>query len=259
MINCVAEPVLDENGEPIPERLPYIVLIIDELADIMMTAKADVETSLARIAQLSRAVGIHSIIATQRPSVNVITGTIKANFPTRIAFQVTSQVDARTILDGKGAEALLGRGDMLFKHPGASGLQRNQGALVEDEEIERVVNFVAEQGEQEFNVDVFKLSTGAGGDDGGAAGELTAEDEDLIQQATEIIVRDRRATTSYIQRCMRIGYNRAASIIETLEQRGIIGPQIGTAPREILVLGAQAHDDNPLDEAENDDMDDPAS
>jgi len=234
------EEVLDEHGNQLPERLPYIVLIIDELADIMMTARADVETSLARIAQLSRAVGIHSIIATQRPSVNVITGTIKANFPTRIAFQVTSQIDARTILDGKGAESLLGRGDMLFKHPGASGLQRNQGALVEDEELDSIVKFVSEQVEQQFDEGVFRLqAAGPGLDDDGGGGEASAEDEELIQQATEIIVRDRRATTSYIQRCMRIGYNRAASIMETLEQRGVIGPQIGTAPREILILGSQ--------------------
>lgn len=229
------EPVLDEDGNPLPDHLPYIVVVIDELADIMMTAKADVETSLARIAQLSRAVGIHTIIATQRPSVNVITGTIKANYPTRIAFQVTSQVDSRTILDGKGAESLLGRGDMLFRPPGASNLERNQGALVDDDEIERVVGFLAEQGEQEFEPDVFKSAGGAGATLPGLGEDAGEEDEDLIQQAIEIIKRDRRPTTSYIQRCLRIGYNRAALIIETLEQRGVIGPQLGTAPREILI------------------------
>ncbi|MBT3378343.1 MAG: hypothetical protein HN742_10900 [Lentisphaerae bacterium] len=231
-------PELDDDGKPIPTKLPFIVVIIDELADVMMTAKADVETSLARIAQLSRAVGIHTIIATQRPSVNVITGTIKANFPTRIAFQVTSQVDSRTILDGKGAESLLGRGDMLFRSPSASGLERNQGALVDDMEIERVVEFCAGQGDQQFDEEVFKVSAGSSGDPSSAegAGGGEAQDEELVQQAIEIIVRDRRATTSYLQRCMRIGYNRAASLIEVLEQRGVIGPQIGTAPREILIL-----------------------
>lgn len=230
------EVKMDPNGDPIPDRLPYIVVVIDELADIIMTAKADVETSLARIAQLSRAVGIHTVIATQRPSVNVITGTIKANFPTRIAFQVTSQVDSRTILDGKGAEALLGRGDMLFKPPGASKLERNQGALVEDEEIERVVTFCAEQTEQQFDLTVFKaLETADGGGETDDA-SLSDADEDLIERAVEVILRDRRATTSYIQRSLRIGYNRAALIIEILEQRGIIGPQVGTAPREILIL-----------------------
>ena len=229
------ETTLDSNGEPIPDRLPYIVVIIDELADIMMTAKSDVETSLARIAQLSRAVGIHTVIATQRPSVNVITGTIKANFPTRIAFQVTSQIDSRTILDGKGAEALLGRGDMLFRPPGASKLERNQGSLVEDEEIERVVAFCADQTEQQFDLTVFKAmeAVGAGGEEGEAS--LSGADEELIERAVEVILRDRRATTSYIQRSLRIGYNRAAMIIEILEQRGIIGPQIGTTPREILI------------------------
>ncbi len=253
------ETVLDDNGAPIPDRLPYIVVIIDELADIMMTAKADVETSLARIAQLSRAVGIHSIIATQRPSVNVITGTIKANFPTRVAFQVTSQVDSRTILDGKGAESLLGRGDMLFRPPGAARLERNQGAMVDDDEIEEVVGFVANQLEQEFDESVFKVSGDGKGSDGkgGAAGELSSEDEQLVQQAIEIIVRDRRATTSYLQRCMRIGYNRAASIIEILEERGVIGPQIGTTPREILILGAQTDDRD--DDGPNADADGPGS
>ncbi|NOY80301.1 MAG: DNA translocase FtsK [Kiritimatiellaeota bacterium] len=235
------EPVLDDDGDPIPDRLPYIIVIIDELADIIMTARNDVETSLARIAQLSRAVGIHAIIATQRPSVNVITGTIKANFPTRIAFQVTSQVDSRTILDGKGAEALLGRGDMLFRPPGASKLERNQGALVQDEEIERVVDFWASQAEQSFEESVFRAADAAGGAEAGG-GQVPGADEELIQQAIEIIVRDRRPTTSYIQRCLRIGYNRAALIMEILEQRGIVGPQIGTAPREILIAGGSGGD-----------------
>jgi len=248
------EPVLDEEGKPVPERLPYIVVIIDELADIMMTAKGDVETSLARIAQLSRAVGIHTIIATQRPSVNVITGTIKANFPTRIAFQVTSQVDSRTILDGKGAESLLGRGDMLFKPPGASKLERNQGALVLDEEIERVVDFWAQQAEQQFDQEVFRtIETGGDVDRGPGSGPEAADaDEELVQKAIDIIVRDRRATTSYIQRCLRIGYNRAATIMEILEQRGIVGPQIGTAPREILIAPPQEGGANETENAKED-------
>ncbi len=247
------ELVLDDDGQTIPDKLPYIVVIIDELADIMMTAKADVETSLARIAQLSRAVGIHTIIATQRPSVNVITGTIKANFPTRIAFQVTSQIDSRTILDGKGAEALLGRGDMLFRPPGTARLDRNQGALVDDDEIDRIVGFVADQAGQEFDSEVFKVA-GASGGDGQASGEgqLSDSDEELIQQAIDIIVRDRRATTSYVQRCLRIGYNRAASIMETLEQRGVIGPQIGTAPREILIVSNNDENSTPSDTFDDD-------
>ncbi|MFO7821361.1 MAG: DNA translocase FtsK [Lentisphaeria bacterium] len=245
-------PEFDENGNEIPEKLPYIVIIIDELADIMMAAKKDVETSLARIAQLSRAVGIHTIIATQRPSVNVITGLIKANYPTRIAFQVTSQVDSRTILDGKGAESLLGRGDMLFRPPGASKVERNQSALVEDDEIDAVVDFVSSQQEPEFDMDVFKStdSAGGGGGEGPAGEELSAEDESLVSQAIEVILRDRRATTSYVQRCLRIGYNRAAMIMEILEERGVIGPQVGTAPREILISDNQKGDENTAAESE---------
>jgi S-DNA-T family DNA segregation ATPase FtsK/SpoIIIE len=231
-----AEPVLDDEGQPIPAKLPYIVVIIDELADIMMTARQDVEQSLARIAQMSRAVGIHTIIATQRPSVNVITGVIKANYPTRIAFQVSSQFDSRTIIDGKGAEALLGQGDMLFQAPGAARLERLQGALVDDREIEGVVRHIARWRTPDFGEDLF-AGVGADFSDqvveiGDVAGD---EDEALIQQAIEAIVHDRRASTSYIQRRLRIGYNRAASIMEILEERGIVGPQIGSARREILV------------------------
>ena len=244
----------DDSGEPIPDRLPFMIVIIDELADIMMTAKADVETSLARIAQLARAVGIHVVVATQRPSVNVITGIIKANFPTRIAFQVTSVVDSRTILDGKGAESLLGRGDMLFKPPGGAKLERTQGAMVDDDEIERVVSFVSEQAQPEFMEDILSFGTtkesgdsalannpsntsvsSEGTIDEGTKIEAVDSDEALTQKAISVILRDRRATTSHIQRRLRIGYNRAALIIEKLEQRGIIGPQIGTAPRQILV------------------------
>jgi len=282
--------ILDDEGKPIPERLPYVVIIIDELADIMMTARGDVETSLARIAQLARAVGIHTVIATQRPSVDVLTGLIKANFPTRIAFQVSSLTDSRTILDGKGAETLLGRGDMLFKPPGGSKLERTQGAMVDDEEIERVVTFVSDQASPEFSEDIFsgaeedddgggKPAKSGGGSGGGrpsagrvpgpslaaAQSEMQAEadegsDESLIKQAIQIILRDQRATTSHVQRRLRIGYNRAALIIEELERRGIIGPQIGTAPREILIVDenefnpnassdddASAEDDDPLE------------
>ena len=254
------EPVYDDNGDLIPEKMPYIVLIIDELADIMMTAKSEVETSLARIAQLSRAVGIHSIIATQRPSVNVITGVIKANYPTRIAFQVTSQVDSRTILDGKGAEKLLGRGDMLFRPPGASNLERNQSPLVEDEEIDGIVQFCSEQAEQQFDDTVFKSGdTGTEADVPGG-GDLSDADEELIERAIDVIVRDRRATTSYVQRALRIGYNRSAMIMEILEQRGIVGPQVGSAPRDILINDTDTDDalDTPLaDEDQVADSDDP--
>lgn len=235
------EPIYDDSEEVIPQKLPMIVVVIDELADIMMTARGDVENLLARIAQMSRAVGIHTIIATQRPSVNVITGIIKANYPTRIAFQVSSNVDSRTIIDGKGAESLLGRGDMLFKPPGASRLQRIQGAMVSDGEIERLVEFVSSQGEQFFDENVLKSGADAESPVVEIGESLSDEDEALVQQAMEIIIRDRRASTSYIQRRLRIGYNRAATLIEILEQRGIIGPQTGGAPREIFV--------DPYDEA----------
>ncbi len=227
-------PACDENGDPIPAQLPFLVVIIDELADIMLTVGEEVEECLARIAQLSRAVGIHTIVATQRPSVNVITGIIKANYPTRIAFQVSSQVDSRTILDGKGAEALLGRGDMLYRAPGGARMERVQAPMVEDLEIEQVAEFVGRQPPR-FLVESFKAEEGGkkGGSGGGEA--EGGPDEELIRQAVEIICRDRRATTSHIQRRLRIGYNRAALIMEELERRGVVGPQVGAAPREILI------------------------
>ena len=232
----------------------------------MMTAKAEVETSLARIAQLARAVGIHVIVATQRPSVNVITGIIKANFPTRIAFQVTSIVDSRTILDGKGAESLLGRGDALFKPPGGARLERTQGAIVEDEDIEKVVDFVADQAQADYIDDILSFGTKekpkvndsapSGADtalqvpttDASVATEAVDGDEELVQNAIKIILRDRRATTSHIQRRLRIGYNRAALIIEQLEQRGIVGPQVGSAPRQILMEDDSNENGDVIDE-----------
>ncbi|MFM1547912.1 MAG: DNA translocase FtsK 4TM domain-containing protein [Lentisphaeria bacterium] len=255
------EPVLDDEGNPIPNTLPYLVVIIDELADIIMTAKAEVETALARIAQKARAVGIHTVIATQRPSVNIITGIIKANFPTRIAFQVTSLADSRTILDGKGAETLLGRGDALFKAPRGPRLSRTQGAMTADEDIERVVDFVSAQAMPAFIDDIFsspdlegivtaEAAAAAGEAPLAPTGEASAfvgaqyadagsaandSDEELVQRAIQIILQDRRATTSHIQRKLRIGYNRASVVIETLEERGIVGPQVGTAPRQILI------------------------
>ncbi len=221
---------MDELGL---KRMPYLVLIIDELADIMLTTGADVETALARIAQLSRAVGIHTIIATQRPSVNVITGMIKANFPTRIAFKVSSQIDSRTILDGRGAETLRGKGDMLFSPPGIGVLQRVQGPWVADHEIARVVAHCAEQREQHFKTSITDLSPCEG--DESHALRAAEEADPLLDQAIEIILRDQRASTSYIQRCLRIGYNRAANLIEEMEAKGIVGPQIGSTPREILI------------------------
>ncbi len=221
-----------QPGQPPP--LPYIVVVIDELADIMMTAREDVETLLARITQLSRAVGIHTVVATQRPSVNVITGIIKANYPARIAFQVASQVDSRTVIDGKGAESLLGQGDLLFKTPERAGLDRIQGAYVGDAEIDRVLAAVCEQRQTRFDERVLLQIKDA---DAGPAEQalLPAEDDELFGQAVEIVLRDRRASTSYLQRRLRIGYNRAALLMEEMEQRGIVGPPLGANQREILV------------------------
>ncbi len=227
------EQVIDQLF--IPKKLPFLVVVIDELADIMMTSRADVEVSLARIAQLSRAVGIHMIIATQRPSVNVITGVIKANFPTRIAFQVTSVVDSRTILDSKGAESLLGRGDMLYNPPGASNLQRIQAPFTSDEEVEKVANFVSAQADQKFNLDVFNEKTEIQVKKLEEETGVSSKEEELLEQAIAIILETQKTSISYLQRRLKIGYNRAATLVEILEQRGILGPQLGNSPREILI------------------------
>jgi S-DNA-T family DNA segregation ATPase FtsK/SpoIIIE len=226
---------LDMEDAP-PEKLPYIVCIVDELADLMMVAPADVETGIARLAQLARAAGIHLIIATQRPSVNVITGIIKANLPSRIAFKVASKVDSRTILDYGGADQLIGRGDMLFMPPGIAELVRSQGAFVADEEINRVVAYVNEHnGEPEFD-EQFQRSVEESTEDGEGSDEDGEEDEGdaLIPDALEVIRSTSRASTSMLQRRLRIGYNRAARIMEILEERGYVGPENGSMPREIL-------------------------
>ncbi|MFC1452968.1 DNA translocase FtsK, partial [Verrucomicrobiota bacterium] len=214
-----------------PARLPYIVVVIDELADLMQADQADIESGIARLAQLSRAVGIHMILSTQRPSVNVITGTIKANFPARIAFQVAQKVDSRTILDTVGADALLGRGDMLFLPPGSSKLVRAQGALASDGEMRRVVDFIREQAEPSYELTIKDKPDGE--DSEGTSQE--PEDDELLAQSIEIIRQDRRASTSLLQRRMRIGYTRAARIMDVLEDRGILGPPRGVEPREILI------------------------
>lgn len=215
-------------------RLPYIVLIIDELADLMMTAPDDIENSIARLAQMSRAVGIHTVLATQRPSVNVITGVIKANYPTRMAFQVSSQIDSRTIIDGKGAESLQGRGDMLYSPPGIGRLQRLQAPFVDDAEIEKIVEFLKTQVEPRYRVEL--RSEDAPGPSQSIDGDThDAGADPMIKEAFEIISTHGRASTSYLQRRLKIGYNRAASIMEEMEQRRYIGPQVGNNPREIYV------------------------
>ncbi len=214
-------------------KLPYIVLIIDELADLMMTAAQDVETPIARLAQMSRAVGIHTVLATQRPSVNVITGVIKANYPTRIAFQVSSQIDSRTILDGKGAEALQGRGDMLFCPPGIGRIQRLQAPFVDDGEIEKIVSGLKAQLQPRYRVEL-RAEDAPGAAEGGDP-TIHAGADPMIKEALEAIAANGRASTSYLQRRLKIGYNRAASLMEEMEQRRYIGPQVGNNPREIYV------------------------
>ena len=233
------DPLAADDGLEIPERLPYIVAIIDELADLMMVAPAEIETSIARLAQLARAAGIHLIIATQRPSVNVITGVIKANLPSRIAFQVASQVDSRTILDGKGADTLIGRGDMLFSPPGSSRLVRAQGAFVSDEEVQDVVEFLKKNGPPQYAASVQQqIDRDASADDedseAGGADDDMGDDEELFNQALDVIKSTKRASTSMIQRRLRIGYNRAARIMDLMEEKGIVGPENGSSPREIL-------------------------
>lgn len=227
------------DGIEIPERMPYIVAIIDELADLMMVAPAEIETSIARLAQLARAAGIHLIIATQRPSVNVITGVIKANLPSRIAFQVASQVDSRTILDTKGADTLIGRGDMLFSPPGSSRLVRAQGAFVSDEEVIEMVEFLKRNGPPQYAQSVQQQIDRAAkeDDDEGEDSDTSdmGDDEELFKQALDVLKSTRRASTSMIQRRLRIGYNRAARIMDLMEDKGIVGPENGSSPRDILV------------------------
>jgi S-DNA-T family DNA segregation ATPase FtsK/SpoIIIE len=234
-----ALPGVADDDIEIPDRLPYIVAIIDELADLMMVAPAEIETSIARLAQLARAAGIHLIIATQRPSVNVITGVIKANLPSRIAFQVASQVDSRTILDTKGADTLIGRGDMLFSPPGTSRLVRAQGAFVSDEEVQAMVEFLKRNGPPQYAQSVQQQIDRAAREDeeGGEGGDDDdlGDDEELYQQALDVLKSTKRASTSMLQRRLRIGYNRAARIMEIMEEKGIVGPENGSSPREILV------------------------
>ena len=217
--------------EEVPDRIPYVVVIVDELADLMQTAPADVETAIARITQMARAAGMHVIVATQTPRADVITGVIKANIPSRIAFQVASKIDSRVILDENGAERLLGQGDMLYLPPSASRLIRAQGVLVTDNEIHAVVEFISKQSPPAFDTTMHeKLQSSSAPEE-----EVTAEDEELVEKCIEIIRQEKRASTSLLQRRLRLGYTRAARIVDILEQRGILGPGEGAKPREILV------------------------
>ena len=222
-----------EDDIVIPEKLSYVVVIIDELADLMLVAPADVEMAIARITQMARAAGIHCIVATQRPSVDVITGVIKANIPARIAFQVAAKVDSRTILDAMGADKLLGKGDMLYLPPGAARLNRAQGVLITDQEIQGIVDSIAIQGKPSYEVEIHQqLSKPAARSDGEDASD---EDESLIEQCIEVIRSEQKASVSLMQRRLRLGYTRAARIMDELERRGIVGPSKGAEPRDILI------------------------
>jgi len=223
------------------EPLPYVVVIVDEMADLMMVAGKDIEGAVQRLAQMARAAGLHVILATQRPSVDVITGTIKANFPTRISFQVTSKIDSRTILGEQGAEQLLGQGDMLYMQ-GGGRISRVHGPFVSDDEVEKVVRHLKSQGQPQYLEAVTAADEPELDEDGNPVFDATGmgqagDPADLYQQAVQIVVRDRKASTSYIQRRLQIGYNRAASLMERMEQEGVVGQANHAGKREILIGG----------------------
>ncbi|MGB2457371.1 MAG: DNA translocase FtsK, partial [Candidatus Puniceispirillaceae bacterium] len=228
-----------ETGKPIHEEeildlapLPFIVVLIDEVADLMLVAGKEIEGAVQRLAQMARAAGIHVIMATQRPSVDVITGTIKANFPTRISFQVTSRIDSRTILGEQGAEQLLGRGDMLFME-GGGRVVRVHGPFVDDGEVEAVANFLRQQGEPEYDDRVVE-EVEIGGD-GAGDGTVPSNGGSLYEQAVALVVREQKASTSFVQRHLKIGYNRAATIIEEMESNGIISAANHVGKRDVLL------------------------
>jgi S-DNA-T family DNA segregation ATPase FtsK/SpoIIIE len=228
----IADDEVLEHG-----HLPHLVVIVDELADLMMVAGREIEESIARLAQMARAAGIHLILATQRPSVDVITGLIKANFPTRISFKVFSRTDSRTILDSMGAESLLGMGDMLYLPPGTGVLQRVHGAFVSEVEVQRVVDFLGKQGQPEYDKSILDAPPAADGGPGGA----DEEEDEKWDEALALIANKQQASISMIQRHLRIGYNRAARMIEKMEQEGVIGPSDGTSrPREVFLNKIEA-------------------
>jgi S-DNA-T family DNA segregation ATPase FtsK/SpoIIIE len=230
------DPLTLDSGEPQPiTQLPNIVVVIDELADLMMVVGKKVEELIARLAQKARASGIHLVLATQRPSVDVITGLIKANIPSRISFQVSSKIDSRTILDQSGAEALLGSGDMLYLPPGTGLPQRVHGAFVADQEVHKVVEHLKALAKPEYLQDVLEPAADEMGGEGGAGGEPSGEKDPLYDQAVEIVLRTRRPSISLVQRHLRIGYNRAARLIEDMERAGMVSAMQSNGNREVLV------------------------
>lgn len=236
--NAKVQKMSDSKREELGlDELPYIVIVIDELADLMMAVGKEVEFSISRIAQLARAAGIHLIVATQRPSTNVVTGLIKANITSRIAFNVASGIDSRVILDTGGAESLIGLGDLLFSKPEFSKPLRVQGCFVTEDEISAIVKHLKEQGEPEYHNDILKttlISVGEGGN-GNYGGGATGDDDSLFWEAAEMIVNAQHGSTSSLQRRFKIGYARAGRIMDMLEEKGIVGPQNGSKPREVMV------------------------
>ena len=228
--------LFDDDGES-NQPLPYIVIIIDELADLMITEGRVVEESITRLAQMARAVGIHLILATQRPSVDIITGLIKANFPCRISFRVASKVDSRTVLDGNGSEALLGRGDLLFIPPGSSRLVRLHSPYVTEPEISRVVDWWKEQAPPQYEKKLLeplkKEEMGPAGAEP-SPGEAEEVRDEVYQEAVRLVLESRKASTSLLQRRLRLGYGRAARLIDMMQEDGVVGPPDGSRPREVL-------------------------
>jgi S-DNA-T family DNA segregation ATPase FtsK/SpoIIIE len=222
--------IADYNAQKGKEEMPYIVIVVDELADIMAVAYKEVEGLICRLAQMARAVGIHLVLATQRPSVDVITGLIKANITTRIAFSVASQVDSRTILDQAGAERLLGNGDMLFVSAEASKPRRIQGTMISEKEIRAVTDFVKKNGMPEYNKEVLEQKIG-----GVKGGDFDVPDDDLFLDAVDCVIRSNKASSSLLQRRLRIGYARAARLLDLLEEKGVVGPADGSRPRDVLI------------------------
>jgi S-DNA-T family DNA segregation ATPase FtsK/SpoIIIE len=232
------EPIFEQEDMDLQE-MPYIVVIIDEMADLMMVAGKDIEGAVQRLAQMARAAGIHVVMATQRPSVDVITGTIKANFPTRISFQVTSKIDSRTILGEQGAEQLLGQGDMLYM-AGGGRISRLHAPFVSDGEVEAIVNHLKSQGQPEYLEAVTEEEEEAGSDGGALPGGEGGTGDQLYDQAVQVVLRDKKVSTSYVQRRLGVGYNKAATLIERMEQEGVISSPNGQGKRVILVPGESA-------------------
>jgi S-DNA-T family DNA segregation ATPase FtsK/SpoIIIE len=222
------------EDNPEYQKMPYIVVIIDELADLMLVAKKEVEDSIMRITQMARAAGIHLIVATQRPSTDVITGVIKSNIPSRISFAVSSSIDSRTILDAGGAEKLLGKGDMLFLPMGENSPIRIQGAYLDEEEIQKVVDYVCEQQKANYDETLTEMKNDSGSHNDGYESD-DEYDDPLYSEIVDFAINTGKISASLIQRKYRIGYNRAARVIDLLEERGVIGPQNGSKPREVLI------------------------